>query len=199
MEQTVPTPNKPSKKRLIIFLFTIIIVIILAVLTLNNLRSGKSIIQLPGQEKKTTAETRLSFVPNTLYANPNQKVAADIVFDAADSPTNSLTLSVTYDPSKIKDVKITPYKDPNSALSYSLVALPEVQTSSAGGLTNTTYKFISQGAPQKGRGIVAKFEGTLISAPTDINFDQTSNATSSESSTNLSVGMVNLNIFPNTN
>lgn len=198
MEETVPTSNKPSKKRLIIFLVLILFVLIAGLLLISGYQRG-NMPKTPSSSQTVNAEIRLSFIPNTLYAKPDQKVASDIVFNAGDVAVQSVTVSVSYDPTKIKDVKVTPYSDPNSALSYSLVALPVVETSSSEGLTVITYKLVSQGAPQKGQGIIAKFEGTLISAPTNVNFDQTSSAVSSESNTNLSVGMVNLNIFPSAN
>lgn len=198
MEEAVPTPNKSSKKRLVLILILVLAVLVGAFILVNNYR-GKKKSQAPKSDQVVNEEIRLSFVPNTLYAKPSQKVSSDIVFDAGDTPISRVTISVSYDSTKVKNVKVTPHKDPNSALSYSLVALPGVEINSSGGLTTITYKLLSAGTPQKGRGIVAKFEGILVSTPTDMMFGQDSSATSSRSNINLKLGLVNLNILPSTN
>lgn len=180
-----------------IFITVIIIILVLSVFAIYSFWKSKTQNQIPKQTVNT--EARISFVPNTLYTKPNQKIASDIVFDAGNTPISSVTLSVSYDARKVTNVTVTPYKDPNSALSYSLVALPQVQTNLANNTTVITYKFVSRSSGQKGKGIIAKFSGTIVSAPVNINFSQNSSATSSDSNTNITVGMVNLNVFPSSN
>jgi len=104
---------------------------------------------------------------------------------------------IFYNPNEVSQVKLIPFKDPTSSLSYSLQDMPKLSRSDVKrGYASIRLQLSNGATAQKGKGIIAKFEGIVLKTPTTVAFDSESSATSMNSDIDLQPGFVNLNIFP---
>lgn len=141
----------------------------------------------------TTSDVTLSFKPNIVSAQNGKAVGASIFYDAGLNPTTNMTITITYDPKKLKNVAITPYKDPSSALSYSFEKDASLtQENSQNGTATLALKLVPGATAQKGKGIVARVTAIVISSPAAISLSPDSSA--QNASTNLTLGRINLDI-----
>ncbi len=184
-----------TNKKFLILIFLVLVLTIVAVFSFS-IPKGKNIFQIP-QTPAKTAEVRLSFSPNTQNAKVGDKTRADIIYDGSTNLTKNIIVSIFYNPNEVSQVKLIPFKDPTSSLSYSLQDMPKLSRSDVKrGYASIRLQLSNGATAQKGKGIIAKFEGIVLKTPTTVAFDSESSATSMNSDIDLQPGFVNLNIFP---
>lgn len=147
----------------------------------------------PEQETPTMM---LSFSPNMLTISQNGSFQSNITFDTLGNATNGISVVVSYDPTQIENVRLTPVKDPNSALSSSLNMIAGTPYSDVSkGIVSQTYSIPKSIPAQKGKGIIATFSGTLKKGVTNtvVKIDNTSSA-SSPTISRVVLGKINLEI-----
>jgi len=138
-------------------------------------------------------EVLLYFNPNTITASSGGKISADIMIDAGDAPVSYVGLEVTYDTNALSNVTITPFQDPSSALSSSLISSVKSNTS---GNTFITYTLVNGATQQKGKAILAKFQATYKGGKETTVTIFPDSTVSTKSNYRINVGRVNLDIFP---
>lgn len=192
MENTV---RKTSYKKYLPWgiLLVTIIAVVLIVTSLQLSKSGKLYNQKP-VATLPAKQVLLFFKPNTLTVSQNGSFTADLAINAGDGAVNSITTDIAYDPAVLKNVKVTPYKDKTSALSYSF---DSKVTSETPGQTTITYSLINGAISQKGTGIIAKISGTYAGKTTAIiTLAQESSVTTDSTEYTLNLGRVNLELLP---
>lgn len=141
-------------------------------------------------------EVLLAFSPNTVTASAGGKVNADITIDAGDAAISYVKVDISYDPQIFSNVTVTPFKDPTSALSYSMIAGVDTTNASKGSIV-ATYTLINGAEPQKGKATLAKFSATYKGGKeATITIFPDSTVATKESSYTINVGRVNLDVFP---
>lgn len=184
-----------KKKNQAIILIIICILLILFALSTGWFfmqNSGNNTTTQPSSSVPESGDVMLSFKPNIIPAKIGQVVTSDIVYNAGTNPTSNLVITVTYDPKLITNVQIVPYKDPTSAVSYSLEKNMSMSSYQNGTVT-LALQLVQGAVAQKGHGIVAKLTATVISNPATISFSPDVSA-ATPSNPNLTVGRVNLEI-----
>lgn len=191
--------SKLKSRPVLLLIFTIIVVILLFV-AFKFLLPGGAKPKTPAPENQATLleekEVLLSFDPNTVTASAGGKVNADIKIDAGDAAVSYVKLDVSFDPSVLSNVTVTPFKDPTSALSYSFISDVDTRNASKGSIV-ITYTLINGAAEQKGRGVLAKFSGVYKGGKeTTVSLFSDSAVATKNPNYKLTVGRVNLDIFP---
>lgn len=186
------------KKKPFIFLLLAFIGIIVLIIAVNMFlpsgnKSSTPTDTTPTGQALEEKEVLLYFNPNTITASSGGKISADIMIDAGDTPISYVGLEIAYDPNTLSNVTITPFQDPSSALSNSFISSVKSNTL---GNTIISYTLVNGATQQKGKAILAKFQGTLKeNKPTTVSIFPDSTV-STKSNFRINVGRVNLDIFP---
>lgn len=109
-----------------------------------------------------TPDMILSFNPNILNVSAGGNFTANIQLDTYGNPINSLTVAISYNPSEIDNIRLTPIKDPTSALSYAFNLIAGTQQNNpALGTITQTFNIPKSIPTPKGRGSIARITGKL--------------------------------------
>lgn len=184
------------KKLTLIALIALFLLSLLAIFLFIQKKPTKlgQISPAPTPEQETPT-MMISFTPNLLTIKQNSAFSANIQFDSFGNPVNEITIFVTYDPTQVTNVKLTPVKDPTSALSFafSLAAGSYEHNPAAGTISHTIIVPRNIPAP-KGRGILAKVTGTLTKGTTRTTVSLSKGSTASSAGSRLVLGKINLEI-----
>lgn len=188
------------KSRPVLLLLFAFIVIIAIFLIVRFLLPGENQNKTPEPEKQTLQLEQkvvlLAFSPNTITASNGGKINADITIDAGDAAVSYVKLDISYDPEVFSNVTLTPFKDPTSALSYSLIPEVDTKNSSKGSIV-ATYTLINGAVAQKGKGVLAKFSAVYKGGEeSTVTIFPDSTVATKDSSYTINVGRVNLDVFP---
>ena len=115
------------------------------------------------------------------------------MIDAGDAPISYVGLEIAYDTSALSNVTITPFQDPSSSLSNSLISSVKSNTL---GNTFITYTLVNGATQQKGKAILAKFQATYKGTKETTVTIFPDSTVSTKSNYRINVGRVNLDIFP---
>lgn len=142
----------------------------------------------PSQKK---ADMMLSFTQASATADPDGKFSSKLSLNTYGNPVAGVTVNLSYNPAQVKNIKLTPYKDPNSALSNALFNSYSIENE---GSIIEVYAIPQDVPEQKGEGDIATLTGTLQSGIQNAQITITSSTAVSRTLTKVILGKVNLEV-----
>lgn len=191
--------KKGQKKRLLIIGIVIAVVLIGVAgyffMSPNGTGIFSKLVPTPTPEQETPT-MMLAFVPNILTVKSGGSIAANIELDSYTNPVTGVSVSVSYNPKEVENATVRPVRDDTSALSAALnLTAGTYDVDPKKGIITETFIIPKNVPAPNGRGIIAKFTGTLKPGvkSTVIKIDSSSNAISSTIS-RVVLGKVNLEV-----
>lgn len=192
--------EKRGQKKQILLIGIIIAVVLIGVAGYFFMSpNGKGVISkiVPTPTLEQEAPTMLlSFVPNTLTVTPGGAIVANVELDSYTNPVSGVTVSISYDPREVENAALRPVRDNRSALSAALnLTAGTYDADPKKGIITETFIIPKNVPAPNGRGVIAKFTGTLKPGvkSTVIKIDSSSKAVSSTIS-RVVLGKVNLEV-----